>query len=54
MPRDSANFTAAFSRIYLLCYFRWLIVVGLSFGHLGAQYISVHPFLYIDTVRTVH
>ena len=29
---------------YLLCCFRWLTVVGLSFGHLGAQYISVHPF----------
>lgn len=29
---------------YLLCCFRWLKVVGLSFGHLGAQDISVHPF----------
>ena len=44
LPRDSAILTAAFSRSYLLCCFRWLIVVGLSFGHLGAQYISVHPF----------
>ena len=41
-------------RLHLAEYICYAVSVGLSFGHLGAQYISVHPLLYIDTVRMVH